>query len=161
MSTTIGKCSICQKSLYNDNKIQVTASCGHKFHRECTQQRFIKWKSNECPICRRESALSDVFASSSMIRNNQDRSGKKTYNEKIDHVASGRNKSRSSDAKEKEKNENQWQCLVCSMKNSASSRQCQTCDVPKTSSSSIIVAPKSTKITKQPSDEKSSVHIPV
>ncbi|CAF3908513.1 unnamed protein product, partial [Rotaria magnacalcarata] len=78
MSTTIGKCSICQKSLYNDNKIQVTASCGHKFHRECTQQRFIKWKSNECPICRRESALSDVFASSSMIRNNQDRSGKKT-----------------------------------------------------------------------------------
>ncbi|CAF5219519.1 unnamed protein product, partial [Rotaria magnacalcarata] len=82
-------------------------------------------------------------------------------NEKIDHVASGRNKSRSSDAKEKEKNENQWQCLVCSMKNSASSRQCQTCDVPKTSSSSIIVAPKSTKITKQPSDEKSSVHIPV
>ncbi|CAF1656126.1 unnamed protein product [Rotaria magnacalcarata] len=83
------------------------------------------------------------------------------HNEKIDHVASGRNKSRSSDAKEKEKNENQWQCLVCSMKNSASSRQCQTCDVPKTSSSSIIVAPKSTKITKQPSDEKSSVHIPV
>jgi hypothetical protein len=61
MSSTSEKCAICQKSLGNKNKSEVTTPCKHTFHRECAEQRLTKRKTNDCPICRKESALIDAL----------------------------------------------------------------------------------------------------
>jgi hypothetical protein len=58
-----GKCTLCQKSLGKESKREVTTSCGHTFHRECANQRLIKSKSNDCPACRKPSALHEALVS--------------------------------------------------------------------------------------------------
>jgi hypothetical protein len=71
MSSATKKCSICQKSLGKDDKREVTTSCNHTFHRDCANQRLIKSKSNDCPVCRKQSALHDALVGSTLTTNNQ------------------------------------------------------------------------------------------
>ncbi len=71
MSSVRGKCSICQKPLDNPNKREVTTSCGHTFHRECAQQRMVKGKSNDCPTCRKTSAIAEALTGETTSTNKQ------------------------------------------------------------------------------------------
>lgn len=57
MSAKAGLCGMCQKSLGNDNRPEVTTSCKHTFHRECAIQRVTKRKALDCPKCHTPSAL--------------------------------------------------------------------------------------------------------
>ncbi|CAF2666541.1 unnamed protein product [Rotaria sp. Silwood2] len=111
MSTTTGKCSICQKSLGKDNKRELTTVCGHTFHRECAQQRLTKGKSKDCPICRKETALADAFYKNIQTLNNPcDLTQSKIVknSDKVDRAASelASHKSHSAGASEIDKNEN-------------------------------------------------------
>jgi hypothetical protein len=79
MSSSTGKCSICQHSLGKIDKIDVTTVCGHTFHRVCAEQRLVKSKSNACPTCRQTTALSDALTGdATTARNRHDGTQTKT-----------------------------------------------------------------------------------
>lgn len=71
MSSAARKCALCQKSLGNETKKEITTSCHHTFHHECAYQRFIKAKANDCPICRKDSAIEDALMGETMTTNKQ------------------------------------------------------------------------------------------
>jgi len=41
-------CSICKSPLLLDT---VVLNCKHRYHSECINQTFIKWKERKCPLC--------------------------------------------------------------------------------------------------------------
>lgn len=45
-----GSCSIC----FDNNNNSIELHCGHKFHHHCIRRLYYIFKSNKCPLCRKE-----------------------------------------------------------------------------------------------------------
>jgi hypothetical protein len=71
MSSTTEKCSICQKSLGKADKKEVTTSCKHTFHRGCAEEQLVKSKSNDCPSCKKKSALKNALIEDPVVSSKQ------------------------------------------------------------------------------------------
>ena len=83
MPSAKAKCSICQKLLNGDTRVEITLACGHTFHRECAKKRLFNNKSTDCPICRQKDALEHAIRGGPAIDQRQGKSAGSTIEKKV------------------------------------------------------------------------------
>lgn len=88
MSSAKAKCSICQKLLTGDTRVEITLSCGDRFHRECAKKRYYNNKSNDCPICRQTDALKHAITGGSSMSVRQEKSACSAIDNKVSILVS-------------------------------------------------------------------------